>query len=166
MEPQFFPWIFLLIFIPIVLVRFFLWVKQTGWRTLSKKFPLSKLAIDNVNLKQKYGRANIGGIYRRNSVFSAITEDGVFIRKPFPFSVIMPEIYIPSNEIDFIKIISRIDGEPNTTISKTISKLSSYKYADIRLKSLKKHTVIIPWNEEYRKNVLSIKIIEGESAQD
>jgi len=128
---------------------------------LSKQFPLPRSVLDNVNSKLKYGRANIGGIYRRNSVFSTITEKGVFIRQPFPFSVIMPAIFIPWKEIDFINIISRIDGEMDTTISNIMSKLTTIKYADIKLKSLKKHTVIIPWKEGYRKNVSQDKIIDG-----
>ena len=144
------PWIFTLIFVFFIFYKFLEWIRKMGWRLLSKKFPLPKGERYKANHLLKYGLANIGGIYKRNAVFSDISERGVFIRKPFPFDLFMPSIFLPWEEISQVKIVGSIDGESSYGFSE---KLFSYKYAKIKLLSLATAVIIIPWKKKYTEFV-------------
>ncbi len=147
MSNYIFPWLFLVAVLFFALIQFAFWIKKMGWIGISKKYPMP-IEPELIPKKLKYGRANIGGLYKWNSVFSGITKNGVFIRKPFPFSVLMPPINIPWPSIDSMNIVDSID---KATRGKRF-KLG--KYADIELSSINT-CIIIPWNEKYRINIPS-----------
>lgn len=147
MSSDIFPWLFLTALLLVALIQFGFWIKKMGWIGISKKYPMPKKP-ELIPIKLKYARANIGGTYRWNSVFSGITNNGVYIRKPFPFSLMMPPINIPWSGIDSINIVNSIDKE-----TKDI-RFKFGKYADIKLSSINTF-VIIPWKEKYRINIPS-----------
>ena len=147
-----------MIFVPFILVKFLVWIKKTGWREISEKYPLPRDRYAEINTILKYGRANIGGIYSRNSVFSAITVEGVFVRKPFPFNLLMPPIFIPWDRIDSVVITKRLHGNQRSANFKFIDKIAFSKYADIQVKNFINHMFIIPWKEIYRESVPAGKI--------
>ena len=86
----------------------------------------------------------------RNNVFSGITADGVVIKKSFPFSLLMPPIFIPWVEIEQVSLVSNIDGEPGSKMNKGISSL---EYVKIDLKQFKEFLIIIPWQDKYVENL-------------
>lgn len=158
MKMTFIPWIFALIFIPILIIRFYFWVKKTGWRNLSLRYPLSKTKSEKVNSHLSYNRSNVGGVYERNSVFSAIIREGVIIRKPFPFSIIMPAIFIPWSDIECIHINCKLDGKPHSSFSKLTGKLSNYRFVNIKLSTLKEQIIIIRWKDRFKNFIPSDKL--------
>ncbi len=139
--------------LPILFVLFLLhlnWIRKTQWNLLRKQYPAEKYQFDNVRLK--YGNANIGGMYKWNSVFSAIEGNGILLRKPYPFSLLMPAIFIPWDAVAFISIVDGIEHRKKAK-SKIIQKLNPFKYADIHLDKIEMIPVVVIWKEAYRVNV-------------
>ncbi len=139
----------LLIFI-ILAANFVYLLRLTKWYSIRKALPLNDAGPEHENIHLAYGKANLCGHYVRNRVFSGIIKDGVVIKKPFPFSTLMPPIFIPWNEIEHISIGYGIDGRPSTEMRKTFS---SSEYAKIELKKYQKFLIIIPWQQTYFNNL-------------
>lgn len=135
----------LLIFI-ILASNFVYLLRLTKWYSIRKAFPLNTAGPEHENIHLAYGKANLCGHYARNKVFSGLIKNGVVIKKPFPFSTLMPPIFIPWNEIEHISIGYDIDGRPD---SKTKKLFASAEYASIELKKYKKFLIIIPWHQTY-----------------
>ena len=76
--------------------------------------------------------------------------DGVVIKKPLPFSLFMPPIFIPWVEIEQVSFVSNIEGEP---CAKMIKGISSLEYVKIDLKQFKEFLIIIPWQDIYVENL-------------
>ncbi len=144
--------------LPILAIAFFLfihWVRKTRWNDLQKKYPANKSQYSEVRFK--YGLANIGGIYLRNATFSAITNVRIFIRKPFPFSLFMPAIFIPWKGVGQISIVDGIESRKKVK-SKIARKLNPFKYADIQVSEIQDIPIAIIWKESYRKHVPEEKL--------
>jgi hypothetical protein len=139
----------LLIFI-ILASNFVYLLRLTKWYSIRKAFPLNTAGPEHENIHLAYGKANLCGHYVRNRVFSGIIKDGVVIKKPFPFSTLMPPIFIPWNEIEHISIGYDIDGRLD---GKTKKLFSSSEYATIELKKYKKFLIIILWQQTYFDNL-------------
>lgn len=135
----------LLIFI-ILASNFVYLLRLTKWYSIRKAFPLNTAGPEHENIHLAYEKANLCGHYARNKVFSGLIKNGVVIKKPFPFSTLMPPIFIPWNEIEHISIGYDIDGRPD---SKTKKLFASAEYASIELKKYKKFLIIIPWHQTY-----------------
>jgi hypothetical protein len=139
----------LLIFI-ILASNFVYLLRLTKWYSIRKVFPLNVEGSEHENIYLTYGKANLCGHYARNKVFSGMIKDGIIIKKPFPFSMLMPPIFIPWNEIEHISIGYDIDGRPD---GKTKKLFSSSEYATVELKTYKKFLIIIPWQQTYFDNL-------------
>jgi len=138
------------LFIIIVIANFVYWFRVIKWYSIRKAFPLNVAASKHQDIYLQFGKANIDGHHMRNNVFSGIMADGVVIRKPFPFSLFMPPIFIPWVEIEQVSLVSNIEGEPG---SKMIKGISSLEYVKIDLKQFKEFLIIIPWQDIYVKNL-------------
>ena len=145
-----YPGISVLVIFIILASNFVYLLRLTKWYSIRKAFPLNMTGPEHENIHLSYGKANICGHYARNKVFSGIMKDGVVIKKPFPFSRLMPPIFIPWNEIEHISIGYDIDGRPD---GKTKKLFSSSEYATIELKKYKKFLIIIPWQQTYFDNL-------------
>lgn len=134
----------------ILVVNFIYWLRVMKWYPIRKVFPLNVERPEHNNVLLSYGKANICGHYARNKVISGILKNGVVIKKPFPFSYLMPPIFIPWNEIERVSILTGIDGGPD---SKKVKMFSSSEYAQIDLKRFKEYLIIIPWKPVYLDNI-------------
>ena len=139
-----YPGFSVLLIILILVSNFFYLLRITKWYTIRKVFPLNTARLEHENIHLAYGKANLCGHYARNKVFSGIIKDGVVIKKPFPFSKLMPPIFIPWNEIEHTSIGYDIDGRLD---GKTKKLFSSSEYATIELKKYKRFLIIIPWQQ-------------------
>ncbi len=134
----------------ILIANFFYWSRVIRWYGIRKSFPLDDTNTEQEKLQLYYGNANVCGHYMRNAVFSGATKAGIVIRKPFPFSLLMPPILIPWSGIERIHLVSSLEGAP---VSKLIQGMSSPEYARIVLKSFKDCFIVIPWLAGYRSNL-------------
>ena len=145
-----FPGLSIVLIFIILAANFVYLLRAIKWYTIRKVFPLNTTGPEHENIHLAYGKANLCGHYSRNKVFSGIMKDGVVIKKPFPFSKLMPPIFIPWNEIEHVSIGYDIDGR---TDGKTKKLFSSSEYATIELKKYKKFLIIIPWQQTYFDNL-------------
>lgn len=126
------------------------WVRKTRWNFIHKHYPAERSQY--VETKFKYGKANIGGKFRWNSVFSAIEKNGIFLRKPFPFSLFMPPIFIPWDDVDYITVVDDIEYRKSAK-SKIVKRLNPFKYVDINLSKIDNVPIVVPWKDAYKKSV-------------
>ena len=138
------------LFTIILVANFIYWFRVMKWYPIRKAFPLNVAGPKYENIHLNYGKANICGHYARNKVISGIMKDGVVIKKPFPFSYLMPPIFIPWGEIEHVSIVANIEGGTDPKPNKI---LSSSEYAKIDLKGYKKYLIIIPWQQIYFDNL-------------
>lgn len=143
------PLLTLSVFAIILAANFVYWLRVMKWYPIRKAFPLNDEGPKYEDIYLNYGKANLCGHYARNKVLSGIMKGGVVIKKPFPFSFLMPPIFIPWGEIEQVSIVSNIEGGKD---SKTIKLFSSSEYAKIELKRHKNFLIIIPWQESYSEN--------------
>lgn len=146
------------ILIGLAVAFFFTNLKKSRWLMLHERYPLSTKELSTINSELSYHIANVNGVHYRNSVFSIINERGVFIRKPFPFSILLRPLFIPWTDIAEIKIVNSI-GDRSTVISKVLNKLSLNKFVKIKFLNLGDNFIIIKWKEEYRKKVPNERIV-------
>lgn len=133
----------------IVLFLYFLhWIRKTRWHILAKHYQVEKSQYENVHFK--YGNANIGGKFRWNAVFSAIEKDGVYLRKPYPFSIFMTAIFIPWQDVKQVVIVDDLESRERAK-SRIVGKINPFKYADIHLNKIQSVPVAIIWKESYKK---------------
>jgi hypothetical protein len=99
-----------------------------------------------------YGIANVGEVYNRNAVYSAIEKNGIFLRKPFPFSIFMPAIFIPWEHIQEISIVDNIE-KLKASKYKMVKKLNPFKYATIKMKTFLDIPVAIQWNDSFKEKI-------------
>jgi len=138
------------IFIIILIANFVYLFRVIKWYSIRKAFPLNIAASKDQNIYLQFGKANICGHHMRNNVFSGIMAEGVVIKKSFPFSLIMPPIFIPWVHIEQVSLVSNIEGEPG---SEMIKDISSLEYVKIDLKQFKEFLIIIPWQDIYVENL-------------
>ena len=138
------------IFIIILIANFVYLFRVIKWYSIRKAFPLNDAAPKDQDIYLQFGKANICGHHMRNNVFSGIMAAGVVIKKPFPFSLFMPPIFIPWVDIEQVSLVSDIEGEPGSEMIKDISSLD---YVKIELKRFKEFLIIIPWQEIYGENL-------------
>ena len=138
------------IFIIILIANFVYLFRVIKWYSIRKAFPLNVTPSKDQDIYLQFGKANICGHHMRNNVFSGITAEGVVIKKPFPFSLFMPPIFIPWVDIEQVSLVSDIEGEPG---SEMIKDISSLEYVKIDLKQFKEFLIIIPWQDIYGKNL-------------
>lgn len=142
--------IFAVSLLSIILVANFIYLfRVMKWYPIRKAFPLNVAGPKYENILLNYGKANICGHYARNKVISGIMKDGVVIKKPFPFSYLMPPIFIPWREIEHVSIVANIEGGTNPKLIKIFSS----EYAKIELKRYKDYLIIIPWQQIYFDNI-------------
>jgi len=137
------------LFTIILVANFIYWFRVMKWYPIRKAFPLNEAGPKYENIHLNYGKANICGHYARNKVISGIMKEGVVIKKLFPFSYLMPPIFIPWREIEHVFIVANIEGGTNP---KPI-KIFSSEYAKIELKRYKEYLIIIPWQQIYFDNI-------------
>lgn len=146
MEDFFFSGPFGVLFLASLLIVFSRWVRRMRWRELNRRYPLAKNFPGYEPVHLKYDRANINGLFEYNYVFSGIISQGVVIRKPFPFSLAMPDVGIRWEEVRTILVVNHI----NWYVKKPVFKWK--KYADIDLKACDIR-IRIRWKEKYREFV-------------
>ncbi|MDF1591777.1 MAG: hypothetical protein P1P89_09715 [Desulfobacterales bacterium] len=143
--------IFTLSVLAVILAANFVYMfRVMKWYPIRKAFPLNEADSKYENILLNYGKANICGHYARNKVISGIMKAGVVIKKPFPFSYLMPPIFIPWGEIEHVSIVTNLEGKSD---SKTTKLFSSSEYAKIELKRHKEYLIIIPWQGMYFDNL-------------
>jgi len=145
-----FPILTIAVLAIILVANFIYWLRVLKWYPISRAFPLNASGPEHESMLLNYGKANICGHYARNKVISGILQKGVVIKKPFPFSYLMPPIFIPWSEVERVSIVSNLEGKPD---SKKISLFSSSEYAKIDLKHFKDYLIIIPWKQGYVDNI-------------
>jgi hypothetical protein len=143
-------WKFQLPFLIILFFYFLFWIRKTKWNLVHKQYPAEKSSLEN--LKMNYGIENVGGVYNRNAVFSAIEKDGIFMRKPFPFSIFMPAIFIPWEHVQEVSIIDNID-KLKPSKYKMVKMLNPFKYANIKINTLLDIPIAIKWKDSFRGKI-------------
>jgi len=137
----------------LIILAFFFFLKnlkKSKWLQLQNNYPMPAKVLNKINSQLNYDPANVNGVHYKNSVFSLINEQGILIRKPFPFSLILRPLLIPWADIKEIKIINSITDETNL-LSKTMNRLSLNNYVKINLLGFKNFFIIIKWKNEYNK---------------
>ena len=71
---------------------------KSRWYFLRAHFPVKKNDLMDANFC--WGRANIGGIFCRYAIFSAIEKKGIYLKQAIPFSIYLPPIFIDWNEVE------------------------------------------------------------------
>lgn len=85
-------------------------------------------------------------------MFSTIENEGIFLRKPYPFSIFMPPILIPWGDVNYVSVVDDIEHRKPTK-SKIVKKLNPFKYADINLSKIDDVPIAIIWKESYREKI-------------
>lgn len=140
----------LLLFGMILIANFYYWSRVARWYALRKAFPLGGAASPDQNLQLQYGNANVCGHYMRNAVFSGTTKAGVIIKKPFPYSLLMPPIFIPWSGIERLDKVVSLEGATGIKLQRD---LTATEYVKIEIKSFKDSVIVIPWHPVYADNI-------------
>ncbi len=149
---MFFGIISSIILMVLAVAFFYVNLKKSRWLMLRERYPLSAKELSTINSQLSYHIANVNGVHYRNSVFSIINEKGVFIRKPFPFSILLRPLFIPWTDIAEMKIVNSVNDR-STILTNVINKLPFNKFVKIKFLNLGDNFIIIKWKEEYRKKV-------------
>ncbi len=140
----------LLIFGMILIANFYYWSRVARWYALRKAFPLGDAAVLDQNLQLQYGNANVCGHYMRNAVFSGTTKAGIIIKKAFPYSFLMPPIFIPWSGIERLCKVVNVEGATGLKLSRDVT---DTEYVRIELRSSRDFVIVIPWNPVYADNI-------------
>lgn len=144
------PFLTLVLFGIILIANFLYWSRSAKWYAVRKAFPLDASTPMDESLRLQYGNANVCGHYMRNAVFSGTLKAGIVIRKPFPFSCLMPPIFIPWSAVEQIIPVSNLEAAPASTPAMDPS---PPEYAKIEFKAPPGFVIIIPWQPGYRTNL-------------
>ncbi len=123
--------------------------KKSGWKDLSKRFGKCPESFCNPNKYYLTGGL-FGKVNFASMLYHGASQSGLVIKPMFPFKITMSSLHFGWSEIESIKIQKGLyTGSKDDFLNKIKSRLSTFDYANIKLREYPNQTIVIKWQNEF-----------------